>query len=201
MALKPSSGSARALKMKLQGIEPSHTTLEMNATWITRRLAMPAPVRAAWRRRQLITRNPSPRPLRCRVIPDRERAHRRRLNLTINGGSVMFNSARKSLTFAAAIVSLAALAGTASAETSWQKAHPRRTQVNHRLSNQNRRIHNDVKDGTMSKAQAAQAHHEDHQVRQEERDMASQNGGHITKAEQGVLNRQENGISNQIPPK
>jgi hypothetical protein len=73
--------------------------------------------------------------------------------------------------------------------------------VNHRLSNQNRRIHNDVKDGTMSKAQAAQAHHEDHQVRQEERDMASQNGGHITKAEQGVLNRQENGISNQIPPK
>ena len=113
----------------------------------------------------------------------------------------MLNSARKSLTFAAAIVSLAALAGTASAETSWQKSHPRRTQVNHRLANQNRRIHNDVKNGTMTKAQAAQAHHEDHQVRQEERDMASQNGGHITKAEQGVLNHQENGISGQIPPK
>ena len=31
--------------------------------------------------------------------------------------------------------------------------------------------------------------------------MASQNGGHITKPEQGVLNQQENGISNQIPPK
>ena len=31
--------------------------------------------------------------------------------------------------------------------------------------------------------------------------MASQNGGHITKSEQGVLNHQENGISNQIPPK
>jgi outer membrane murein-binding lipoprotein Lpp len=113
----------------------------------------------------------------------------------------MLNSARKSLTFAAAIVSLAALAGTASAETAWQKSHPRRTQVNHRLANQNRRIHNDVKNGTMTKAQAAQAHHEDHQVRQEERDMASQNGGHITKAEQGVLNHQENGISSQIPPK
>jgi outer membrane murein-binding lipoprotein Lpp len=113
----------------------------------------------------------------------------------------MLNSARKSLTFAAAIVSLAALAGTASAETAWQKSHPRRTQVNHRLANQNRRIHNDVKNGTMTKAQAAQAHHEDHQVRQEERDMASQNGSHITKAEQGVLNHQENGISSQIPPK
>jgi hypothetical protein len=113
----------------------------------------------------------------------------------------MLNSARKSLTFAAAIVSLAALAGTASAETTWQKQHPRRTQVNHRLANQNRRIHNDVKDGTMSKAQAAQVHHEDHQVRQEERDMASQNGSHITKSEQHVLNQQENGISKQIPPK
>ena len=73
--------------------------------------------------------------------------------------------------------------------------------MNHRLANQNKRIHNDVKDGTLTKSQAATLHHEDHQVRQEERDMASQNGGHITKAEQRVLNSQENGISNQIPPK
>jgi hypothetical protein len=113
----------------------------------------------------------------------------------------MLNSARKFLTFTAAMVSLAALVGTASAETTWQKNHPRRTQVNSRLANQNRRIHNDVKDGTLSKAQAANLHHEDHQARQEERDMASQNGGHITKAEQGVLNHQENAISSQIPPK
>jgi outer membrane murein-binding lipoprotein Lpp len=114
----------------------------------------------------------------------------------------MLNSRKNKLTFAAAIVSLAALVGTtASAETQWQKDHPRRTQVNSRLNNQNRRINRDVKDGTMTKAQAAQAHHEDHQIRQEERDMASQNGGHITKAEQGVLNQQENGVSNQIPPK
>jgi len=113
----------------------------------------------------------------------------------------MLNSARKTLSFAAAIVALAALVGTASAETQWQKNHPRRTQVNHRLANQNKRINTDVKDGTLSKGQAAALHHEDHQVRQEERDMASQNGGHITKAEQGVLNHQENAISGQIPPK
>ncbi len=113
----------------------------------------------------------------------------------------MFNSRRKGLSFAAALVSLSALVGTASAETTWQKNHPRRTQVNHRLSNQDRRIHNDVKDGTLSKSQAANLHHEDHQVRQEERDMSSQNGGHITKSEQGVLNHQENAISSQIPPK
>jgi uncharacterized protein HemX len=113
----------------------------------------------------------------------------------------MSKTGRKHLSFAAVLVSLAALAGTASAETTWQKNHPRRTQVNHRLANQDKRIHQDVKNGTLSKSQAANLHHEDHQVRQEERDMASQNGGHITKSEQRVLNSQENGISNQIPPK
>ena len=113
----------------------------------------------------------------------------------------MLNSARKHLGFAAVLVSLAALCGTASAETTWQKNHPRRTQVNHRLNNQDKRIHQDVKNGTMSKSQAGALHHEDHQVRQEERDMASQNGGHITRTEQRALNQQENGISSQIPPK
>src|SRR6202140_5977780 len=83
---------------------------------------------------------------------------------------------------------LAGPAGTASADTTWQKNHPRPPQVNHRLANQNKRIHQDVKNGTLSKAQAANLHREDHQVRQEERDMASQNGGHITKPVQKVLN-------------
>lgn len=113
----------------------------------------------------------------------------------------MNKSFRKTLIFAAAAAMLGGLVGTASAETTWQKNHPRRTQVNHRLNNQNRRIHQDVKNGTMTKSQAAGVHKEDHQVRQEERDMASQNGSHITKPEQKVLNSQENAISSQIPPK
>jgi hypothetical protein len=113
----------------------------------------------------------------------------------------MLSSGRRHLSYAAALISLAGLVGTASAETTWQKNHPRRTQVNHRLANQNKRIHQDVKDGTLSKSQAANLHHDDRQVRQEERDMASQNGGHITKPEQKVLNGQENKISEQIPPK
>ena len=115
----------------------------------------------------------------------------------------MLNSARKKMTFAAALVSLAALVGTTASaqETTWQKNHPRRTQVNSRLNNQNKRLNQDVKNGTLTKGQAASIHHEDHQIRQEERDMASQNGGHITKSEQHVLNQQENGVSNQIPPK
>lgn len=107
-------------------------------------------------------------------------------------------SIRKILIMTALSATFAGLAGNAFAETNWQKNHPRRTEVNKRLANQNRRIHNDVKDGDMSKAKAAQLHHEDHQIRQEERDMASQDGGHITKPEQRVLNQQENGVSKQI---
>jgi predicted RND superfamily exporter protein len=37
------------------------------------------------------------------------------------------------------------------AETEWQKDHPRRTQVNKRLKNQNRRINQGVKNGTLDK--------------------------------------------------
>lgn len=103
----------------------------------------------------------------------------------------------------AALIGTVALfaCATASAqaeETQWQKDHPRRTEVNSRLKNQNARIHNEVKSGQISKGQAAQLHQEDHQIRQEERDMASQNGGHITKSEQRTLNQQENGVSKQI---
>lgn len=80
----------------------------------------------------------------------------------------------------------------------WGHNHPRRSEVNHRLANQNRRIHDKVEDGKMSKGEAAKLHKEDHQVRQEERDMASQDHGHITKQEQRTLNQQENHISRQI---
>ncbi|HTV78302.1 MAG TPA: hypothetical protein VMF03_08595 [Steroidobacteraceae bacterium] len=55
----------------------------------------------------------------------------------------------KSLTFAAAAVMLAGMVGPVSAETTWQKNHPRRALVNHRLANQNRRPRNGVKHGTL----------------------------------------------------
>lgn len=86
----------------------------------------------------------------------------------------------------------------AMAETQWQKDHPRREQVNKRLNNQNRRTKNKVKSGKMTKAQAEKLHREDRQIRGEERSMASQNGGHITKQEQRTLDQQENKVSNQI---
>ena len=78
------------------------------------------------------------------------------------------------------------------------KSHPRRAEVNKRLDNQNKRIHNEVKEGEISKSQAADLHKQDHQIRQEERDMASQDKGHITKQEQKTLNQQENVVSKEI---
>lgn len=110
----------------------------------------------------------------------------------------MLNSVRKALTVAAVTLALGGLAGNAVADTQWQKDHPRREQVNNRLANQNKRIHNEVKDGQINKAQAAKLHSEDHAIRQEERTMASTNGSHITKAEQKSLNQQENQVSKQI---
>ncbi|MFZ1100725.1 MAG: hypothetical protein WAN26_15130 [Steroidobacteraceae bacterium] len=93
---------------------------------------------------------------------------------------------------------LGAFVTPAMAQTQWQKDHPRRTEVNGRLANQNQRIHNEVKSGQINKAQAAQLHHEDHSIRREERTMASTNNGHITKTEQHALNQQENQVSHQI---
>ncbi len=84
------------------------------------------------------------------------------------------------------------------AETQWQKDHPRRTEVNKRLNNQNQRIHNEVKSGQISKARAAKLHHEDHALRTEERTMASTDHGHITKTDQRALNQQENQVSKQV---
>jgi hypothetical protein len=80
----------------------------------------------------------------------------------------------------------------------WRREHPRRAQVNRRLDRQHRRIHEGVEKGTLTKPEAAQLHKEDHQIRQEERTMAAQNGGHITGAEQKALNQQENADSKQI---
>ena len=80
----------------------------------------------------------------------------------------------------------------------WKQQHPRRAEVNKRLNNQHRRIHQGVKNGTLTKQEAAQFRGKDRQIRQEERSMASQNGGHITKTEQKALNQQENAESKQI---
>lgn len=108
----------------------------------------------------------------------------------------------KSLSKATLVVALTTLVSTASigaaADTAWQKQHPRRHEVNARLANQNRRIHHEVKEGDLTQAQGHQLHQEDRTIRQEERDMAKLDHGHLTKADQRALNQQENAVSHQI---
>ena len=118
------------------------------------------------------------------------------MKYSTGSGSKILALAMTALLFGAAH---AALAGEGKeSHKEWNKEHPRRAEVNGRLENQDRRINQEVKEGEMSKAEAAKLHKEDHQIRKEERQMASQHDGHITKEEQAKLNRQENQVSKQI---
>ena len=109
------------------------------------------------------------------------------------------NVARNVFAMTALVAVLAGTAGsTFAADTNWEKHHPRREQVNNRLENQHDRIAKEVKEGEMTRAKAARLSAKDRQIRREERLMARQNGGHITKSEQAVLNQQENAVSRQI---
>ena len=101
----------------------------------------------------------------------------------------------KAVLLAAAAALALSTAGASSAK-GW--GHPRREQVNRRLENQGDRIHAGVHDGQLSPLEASQLHHEDHTIRTEERSMARLDGGHITKADQKLLNHQENAVSEQI---
>jgi hypothetical protein len=92
----------------------------------------------------------------------------------------------------------AALAGTASADTSWQAHHPWRQQVNHRLMHQHRRIAMERRGGEISGAQARDLRAEDRGIRGQERVFASRHHGRLTRAEHYRLNREENGVSRQI---
>ncbi len=98
----------------------------------------------------------------------------------------------------AVMIGLLAASAPAFAQSKFAQTHPRRRQVNSRLANQNSRIHNEVKEGEMSRAKAARLHQDDRQIRNEERRMASRDNGHITRYQQAKINRQQNAVSRRI---
>jgi hypothetical protein len=110
----------------------------------------------------------------------------------------MSKSIRTVLAAAAAIVSLACAAAPVMADTPWQAHHPRREQVNTRLAKQNARIHREVREGEMTRRQAARLHGADRRIRAQERRMAARNGGYITRRQQMRINREENHVSHRI---
>jgi hypothetical protein len=76
--------------------------------------------------------------------------------------------------------------------------HPRVNQVNGRETNQQDRIANGVKNGSLSPKETANLEKREANVQsREQKDMAAHNG-HLTKAEQNGINRQQNRISKSI---
>jgi hypothetical protein len=77
-------------------------------------------------------------------------------------------------------------------------SHPRVNQVNRRETRQQQRIANGVKNGSLNATQASHLENREAKVqRREQKDMAAHNG-HLTRAEQKGINRQQNHISNSI---
>jgi hypothetical protein len=77
-------------------------------------------------------------------------------------------------------------------------SHPRVNQVNRRETRQQQRIANGVKNGSLNARQTRHLENREAKVqRREQKDMAAHNG-HLTRAEQKGINRQQNRISNSI---
>ena len=76
--------------------------------------------------------------------------------------------------------------------------HPRVNQVNNREQKQQNRIANGMKSGAVTPKEGVKLEkQQQHIVRQEKRDMAEHNG-HLTKADQAQLNREQNRASANI---
>ncbi len=92
-----------------------------------------------------------------------------------------------------------ALPGEASARNAWQRHHPARTHINHRIAHQQVRITREVRQGDMSRAEARGLRRDLHGIRVQERNMAQVNGnGHLTRAQARDLNQQLNHTSREI---
>jgi hypothetical protein len=76
--------------------------------------------------------------------------------------------------------------------------HPRVNEVNSRETRQQNRIANGVKNGSLTPKETANLEKREANVqKREQKDMAEHNG-HLTKAEQKGINRQQNRISKSI---
>jgi len=95
-------------------------------------------------------------------------------------------------------MALTFVAGAASADTAWQRAHPRREEVNARAAHLDRRITAERRDGEISRREAHRLRIEDRNVRLRERADARHDRSHITRREEHRLNRQENRISRRL---
>ena len=97
------------------------------------------------------------------------------------------------------IVLALALPGVAHAGP-WHRHHPARTQINHRIRHQERRITHERREGDLTRGQAQALRTQDRAVLQQERADARANGnrGHLTRAQARTLNQELNANSHAI---
>lgn len=106
-------------------------------------------------------------------------------------------SARTIALLAVAVTALTA--GAASAETRWERHHPRQDQVLDRAHHQQRRINEERREGDLTAAQAHRLRVADRRVVRLDHRLAHINGGYITPAQQRYLDHRENRIGHRIP--
>lgn len=108
------------------------------------------------------------------------------------------NKQTVSATFALAFMIGAGGVAMAQSATPPDPGHPRVSEVQQRIDNQQARVDKGISDGQINAKQAA---HDDAKLAREQNSLnqdEAKNGGHITKAEQRNLNKRLNRGSNQI---
>lgn len=76
--------------------------------------------------------------------------------------------------------------------------HPRVNQVNARFENQRVRIRQGIENGTLQPCELRKIVHDECRIKKEERAMRAADGGHLTRADQRILNRQLDQTSGEI---
>lgn len=96
-----------------------------------------------------------------------------------------------------AVVTLGSVAG-ASADTRFERHHPRREQVIERLGHLNHKIGMERREGEMGAKKAHMLRASERRIFHREQRDARLHGGHITKLEQHRLNHRENVLAHKI---
>jgi hypothetical protein len=97
------------------------------------------------------------------------------------------------------LLAVGTIATAASAETPWQAHHPRQEQVLNRDAHERARIHEERREGDLTRRQANHLLAADRRIARQDHLLARANGGHITRREQRFLNHEESKVGRRIP--
>jgi len=93
----------------------------------------------------------------------------------------------------------AGLSGSASAETRWERYHPRQDQVLDRDARLRADVRHEYREGDLTRRQATRLLRDDRAIAREDHAMARINGGYITTGEQRLIDRQETRLGRHVP--